>query len=255
MVAYNFLEAFDVNSMSAEISSDLFDLNPVLNNANQAPLAPSLFGNKHRIIGQLNKQWSYGEGKWGTSIGAFFEYASGQRFSYTYSGDINNDGSFTNDLIYVPTTAEVQQLTFAAPQFPTNPSVQEQRDAFEAFIQQDEYLSDRRGEFVGRNDLTTPWTGRWDVKILQDLNFNAIGDGKNTLQLSLDILNFGNLLNSNWGVVQIPRATQPIGVSVDFSQANPTPVYSFDPSQTSTFVDNFDLISRWQAQVGLRYIF
>ncbi|MEM9076534.1 MAG: carboxypeptidase regulatory-like domain-containing protein [Bacteroidota bacterium] len=255
MVAYNFLEALDVNSMSAEISSDLFDLNPAVGNVNQAPLAPSLFGNKHRIIGQLNKQWTYGNGKWGTSIGAFFEYASGQRFSYTYSGDINNDGSFTNDLIYIPTTSEVQQLAFTAPQFPTNPTVQEQRDAFEAFIQQDEYLSSRRGGFAGRNDLTTPWTGRWDIKILQDLNFNALGEGQNTLQLSLDILNFGNLLNSDWGVVQLPRSTQPIGVSVDFSQDTPSPVYSFDPSQTSTFVDNFDLISRWQAQVGIRYIF
>ncbi len=257
LVAYNFLESFDVNSMSAEISSDLFDLNPISGNANQAPLANSLFGNKHRFIGQLNKQWKYGEGKWATSIGAFFEYTSGSRFSYTYSGDINNDGSFTNDLLYVPTAAEVQQLDFAAPQFPGNPTIEEQRNAFESFIQQDEYLSARRGGFAGRNDLTTPWTGRWDVKILQDLNFGGLGKNQNTVQLSLDILNFGNLLNSNWGVVQLPRSTQPIGVNVvvDEAAGTSTPVFSFDPSQTSTFVDSFDLPSRWQAQVGIRYIF
>jgi len=257
LVAYNFLESFDVNSMSAEISSDLFDLNPISGNANQAPLANSLFGNKHRFIGQLNKNWSYGKGKWATSIGAFFEYTSGNRFSYTYSGDINGDGSFTNDLLYVPTAAEIQLLDFAAPQFPGNPTIAEQRSAFEAFIQQDEYLSARRGGFVGRNDQTTPWTGRWDVKILQDLNFGGLGKNQNTLQFSLDILNFGNLLNSNWGVVQLPRSTQPIGVNVvvDEGAGTSTPVFSFDPSQTSTFVDSFDLPSRWQAQVGLRYIF
>ena len=257
MVAYNFLESFDVNSMSAEISSDLFDLNPISGNANQAPLANSLFGNKHRFIGQLNKSWSYGEGKWATSIGAFFEYTSGNRFSYTYSGDINGDGSFTNDLLYVPTAAEVQQLDFVAPQFPGNPTIEQQRTAFEAFIQQDEYLNARRGGLVGRNDLTTPWTGRWDVKILQDLNFGGLGKNQNTLQLSLDILNFGNLLNSNWGVVQLPRSTQPIGVNVNVDDVTGarTPVFSFDPSQTSTFVDSFDLPSRWQAQLGLRYIF
>ncbi|WP_435622679.1 TonB-dependent receptor [Flagellimonas sp.] len=241
-VAYNFLESFDANSLGAEISSDIFDLNPAFGNVNTAASSPSLFGNRHRIIGQLNKSWQYGGGTWGTSIGAFFEYAEGGRFSYTYSGDINNDGSFTNDLIFIPTAAQLQQQQFAAP---------EQREAFEAFIQQDEYLNSRRGGYAGRNDILTPWTGRWDVKILQDYNFQA-GDKKNTIQFSVDILNLGNLINSNWGVVQDPRTTQPLGVFID-DLGNP--VYSFDTTQTSTFVNNPDLISRWQMQFGLRYIF
>lgn len=241
-VAYNFLESFDVNSLGAEISSDIFDLNPAFGNVNTAVTSPSLFGNKHRIIGQLNKSWLYGGGTWGTSIGAFFEYAQGGRFSYTYSGDINNDGSFTNDLIFVPTASQLQQQQFTSA---------EQRDAFEAFIQQDEYLNARRGEYVGRNDILRPWTGRWDVKILQDFNFN-VADKKNTIQFSIDILNLGNLINSDWGVVQDPRTTQPLGVSID---GTGNPVYSFDTTQTSTFVNNPDLVSRWQMQFGLRYIF
>jgi hypothetical protein len=36
------------------------------------------------------------------TVSTFFEYAQGGRFNY--GGDINNDGSPTNDLIYVPTT-------------------------------------------------------------------------------------------------------------------------------------------------------
>nr|WP_299343122.1 carboxypeptidase regulatory-like domain-containing protein [Allomuricauda sp.] len=252
MVAYNFLESLDVNSMSAEISSDLFDLNPALGNVNQQGLAPSLFGNRHRFIGQLNKQWNYGQGKWGTSIGAFFEYAEGGRFSYTYSGDINGDSSFTNDLIYIPTATELQQQQFAAPVNPGDPTVQQQRDAFEAFIQQSDYLNGRRGDYVGRNDQLSPWRSRWDVKILQDFNFNGLGQNQNTIQFSIDILNFGNLINSDWGVVELPLTTQPVGVFIDTSGE---PVYSFDPSQTSTFVDDFSLASRWQMQFGLRYIF
>lgn len=241
-VAYNFLESFDANSLGAEISSDIFDLNPALGNVNMAASAPSLFGNKHRIIGQLNKSWLYGGGTWGTSIGAFFEYAQGGRFSYTYSGDINNDGSFTNDLIFIPTADQLQQQQF---------TTAEQRDAFEAFIQQDEYLNSRRGGYAGRNDILTPWTGRWDVKILQDFNFDVSGK-KNTVQLSIDILNLGNLINSDWGVVQDARTTQPLGVFIDDIG---NPVYSFDTTQTTTFVNNPDLISRWQMQFGLRYIF
>ncbi len=241
-VAYNFLESFDVNSLGAEISSDIFDLNPAFGNVNTAVTSPSLFGNKHRIIGQLNKSWLYSGGTWGTSIGAFFEYAQGGRFSYTYSGDINNDGSFTNDLIFIPTASQLQQQQFVSA---------DQRDAFEAFIQQDEYLNARRGEYAGRNDILRPWTGRWDVKILQDFNFN-VADKKNTIQFSIDILNLGNLINSDWGVVQDPRTTQPLGVTID---GTGNPVYSFDTTQTTTFVNNPDLISRWQMQFGLRYIF
>jgi hypothetical protein len=36
-------------------------------------------------------------------------YAQGGRFNYIYGGDINNDGSETNDLIYIPTTTDLQK--------------------------------------------------------------------------------------------------------------------------------------------------
>ncbi|NER11944.1 TonB-dependent receptor [Leptobacterium flavescens] len=246
-IAYNFLEARDASSIDAEISSDAFDRNPALGNVNRAISGPALFGDRHRIVGQLNKSFTYGGDKFGTTIGAFFEYAQGGRFSYTYSGDINNDGSFTNDLIYIPTTAEI-----SLQQFEGNAAEQNaQRAALDAFISQDEYLNARRGTFAGRNEILSPWRGRWDIKILQDFNFTAFDGKRNTLQFSIDILNFGNLLNSKWGVIELPTNTQPIGVRVDAG----TPIYSFDTAQTSTFTNDFSLASRWQAQFGLRYIF
>ena len=49
---------------------------------------------------------------------------------------------------------------------------------------------------------------------LQDYNFDVNGK-MNTIQFSLDVLNFGNLLNSSWNVKQLPRNTRPVGVSVD----------------------------------------
>jgi len=81
----------------------------------------------------------------------------------------------------------------------------------------------------------------------------GLSNGSN-IQLSLDILNFGNLLNSNWGVREIATTTglaQPIGVSV----SNGIPSYSFDTAQTTAIFNDFSLNSRWQAQVGLRYNF
>ena len=105
-----------------------------------------------------------------------------------------------------------------------------------------------RGNYVEKYALLSPWFSRWDLRILQDLVLN----NNNTLQLSLDLLNLGNFINSNWGVRQLPQNTQPIGVAID---DNGNPVYSFDTNQTSTFVDDFSLASRWQMQLGLRYSF
>ena len=72
------------------------------------------------------------------------------------------------------------------------------------------------------------------------------------IQFSVDILNVGNLINSDWGVIQQPNNVQPIGVTVDETG---TPSYTFNGNQTSTFGFDSSLASRWQAQVGLRYIF
>jgi hypothetical protein len=71
------------------------------------------------------------------------------------------------------------------------------------------------------------------------------------LQLSIDVLNIGNLINSEWGVVEEPGFNQLLGVSV--TDNNPT--YTFDTNRTSTFTAATDARSRWRAQLGVRYIF
>ena len=242
--AYNYLKAMDVNSIEAEITGDAFVGNPAVGNVNDAVLAHSKYGDDHRIIGVISKKWSYGsQGRWATTISSFMEFAKGGRFSYTYGGDINFDGSGINDLIYVPTSDEIEQMHFAAPGM---------GDAFDQFIAQDDYLKDRRGQYAERYGAMSPWRDRIDVKLLQDYNF-SIKDKKQTIQFSMDILNFGNMLNSNWGVIQTPNSIQPIGVTVDPSTHEP--VYSFDGTLTKTFGYDTSLLSRWQMQLGLRYIF
>ncbi len=239
-LAYNYLNSKDVNSIEAEITGDAFDFNPVLSNANDATLAYSKYGDTHRVLGIVSKNWKYGaDDKWGTTISTVFEYAQGGRFNYTYAGDINNDGSSLNDLIYVPTSSEIGQMQFSGAG---------QAEAFEQFIQQDDYLSGIRGEYVERYGALAPWRGRWDVKVLQDLKVSE----DNSLQFSIDILNFGNLISSDWGLVQQPNAVQPIGVSVDETG---TPTYTFSSDLKDTFVYDASLLSRWQVQFGLRYTF
>ena len=118
----------------------------------------------------------------------------------------------------------------------------------ENFIRQDDYLKDRRGQYAERYGALTPWRSKMDVKFIQNLKIKD----NNSLEFSIDILNFGNLLNSDWGLVQQPNAVQPIGVSVD---ASGSPTYSFNSNLKETFVYNSTLISRWQMQFGLRYSF
>ncbi|MBL7473170.1 TonB-dependent receptor plug domain-containing protein [Robertkochia sediminum] len=242
-LAYSYLNAKDVNSIEAEITGDAFVGNPVAGNANTDVLGFSKYGDTHRFVGVISKQFQYGQGRWATTISAFAEYAQGGRFNYTYAGDINNDGSNFNDLLYIPTAAELQSMNFAT---------EEGRQAFENYIAQDDYLSENRGQIADRYAALAPWRSRWDVKILQDYNFKVAGNKTNTIQFSIDILNFGNMLNSNWGVVQVPNNIQPVSVSVD---DNNVPTYDFNPSLTNTFSPLSDVISRWQAQFGLRYIF
>jgi hypothetical protein len=246
-LAYNYLVSKDVNSIEAEITGDAFAFNPALGNVNNAVLSNSKYGDTHRFIGVGSKKWKYGSNdKWATTIATFFEYAQGGRFNYIYGGDINNDGSPTNDLIYVPTSAEINSMTFAEAN---------QGAAFDAFIAQDKYLSDRRGQYAERYGALSPWRGKWDMKFIQDYNFKPSSNSNktNTIQFSVDVLNAGNLLNSDWGLVQVPTSIQPIGVAVN--QTTKVPTYTFNGTQTKTFNYDASLLSRWQAQFGLRYIF
>lgn len=242
--AYNYMESKDVNSIEAEITGDAFAFNPAYGNVNDDVLSYSKYGDKHRVVGIITKRFEYGNDKWYTSLAGLYEYAQGGRFNYTYGGDINADGSNLNDLIYIPTASEIDQMDFD-----TNIGTEaSQRAALESYIQQDDYLNDNRGESMERYGALSPWRGRWDVKLLQGYK---VGDD-NSFELSVDILNLGNLLNSEWGILQQPSVIQPIGVSVDAS-GNPT--YSFSEDTITTFTNDASLLSRWQAQVGLRYNF
>jgi hypothetical protein len=244
MLAYSYLDSKDVNSIEAEITGDAFAFNPVVGDANADELSYSRYGDTHRIIGVLSKNWNYGSSdQWSTSISSFFEVSQGGRFSYTYGGDINGDGNGGNDLIYVPTSSEVNQMNFSGAG---------EAAAYDAFIAQDDYLSGRRGNYAERYGAVSPWTTRVDVKFLQDYKIKVSENKTNTIQFSIDVLNAGNMVNSNWGLVQQPNSVQPIGVNVD---ATGVPSYSFNANQTESFGYDSSLASRWQMQFGLRYIF
>ncbi len=256
MIGYNYLKAEDVSSISAEISSDAFDRNPILNNASKPELSPSLYGNTHRFILAASKKFEYGSNKrMATTVSLFGSWSSGNRYAYVYGGDINNDGTGTNDLMYVPTNAEIGIMSFA-PFTDVNGNILNaaaQRIALNNFIGQDSYLSKRRGSYTEKYGAVSPGFSQVDLRLLQDLKVK-VGKSWNTVQFSIDVQNLGNMLSSNWGVRKNATNTgyyQPLSVGL----AGNVPTYQFDPSQTSTFTSSPELISRWQMQLGIRYIF
>jgi hypothetical protein len=258
MFGYNYLVAKDASSISAEISSDAFDRNPILNNANKATETPSLYGNAHRILMAGTKKYEYGKDKrFATTISFFSSWTSGNRFAYVYGGDINNDGTSSNDLMYVPTDGEIELMPFA-PYSDVNGVTQNavtQRAALKQFIAQDKYLSGLRGNYTEKYGGETPWYSQLDLRILQD--FKLRGSKSKAIQISVDMVNLGNFINSKWGVRKYATTSgyfQPLSVGLTGANKD-TPVYTFDPSLKQTFNSNPDLQSRWQMQIGVRYIF
>ena len=215
-----------------------------------------------RISGNVSYEIEYG-GEFGgkSTIGLFYEGAQSSPYSFTYreGRDLLNDDSRDNALIYIPANAgEINFSGDAAEQA-------QQWERLNFLIENDEYLRDRRGEYAERNGSRGPWNHVVDLKFLQDIYFKS-GDKKHTLQLSIDIFNFTNLLNEDWGVRNFIRSNvQPLQT---VSTSDSTPVFSFvdsvltyddDGNPTGLNVEEVDDFglqsSRWQAQIGLRYIF
>lgn len=232
-----------------------------VNGANSPSLGYSGFVSPNRIIATASYQKEFLKNL-RTSLTLLYDGSDG-RFSYTYSGDFNRDGA-SSDLIYVP--KDPSEITFVATTIGSGANAvtytpQQQSDLFFKFIDQNKYLRSRKGDYAERNGAISPFNGRFDFKFLQDVFVN-IGGKRNTLQFSWDVLNFGNLLNKEWGVRR-SVATSSILVPANTASLTPggTTVPTFrlatdrNTPVTDTYRDNVGFASTWSMQFGLRYIF
>ncbi len=207
----------------------------------------------HRINAYGSYRLNYLNEKASTTFGFTYSVAPAGRFSYTYSGDMNGDGQFANDLIFIPRSQSEIMLrdlgTYTAGQ---------QWADLDKYISQDKYLSAHRGQYAERNGAELPWSANFDFKVIQDFYIN-VGGKKNTLQLTLDVFNFGNYVSPQWGLNQSPlRAGLLNYVTNDAATGKPVFTFPFRSGTTpltESFQRSFGLGSRWQAQFGIRYIF
>jgi hypothetical protein len=257
-VAYSYTQAKN-NLRSTEIASVLWQSQPIRGDPNRPELSWSEFGQRHRIVGSATyvKPWSE---RFRTSIGLFVEVAEGNRYagsggnrySFIYSGDVNGD-SYSNDLIYIPRDQSDIVLADCPQGCGSNVTPQQQWDALNAFIEQDPYLSQHRGEIAERNGAVNPWYNNVDLRIMQDIGFGG-GAVRHNFQVSFDILNVGNLISSDWGVRKVATSSATSPLRLAGFDAGGAPMLQFT-GPAETFIDDPNLNSRWRAQLGLRYFF
>lgn len=182
-------------------------------NPNKPGLAYAATSPGHRFFaaGSIRREYfSFGA----TTASLFLENRTINNTSYSFSGDLNGDGGTSNDLIYIPRdVSEMNFETYTLPASGTLPAVTftgaEQAAAWEAFIQQDKYLSANRGKYAERGAVFLPRVTRADFSLAQEIFGNVSGQ-RNALQLRLDFLNVGNLLNKEWGLGQRLVTNQPL---------------------------------------------
>ena len=252
--AQDFMDAGSIASGSWQSAVSVFG-NNTLNLATSSNLV------RNRIVGILGYRKEYGK-KYGGATTVTLGYVGAQNnpFSYVVAGDLNGDRVFNNDLVFVPTKGS--DIRFSPLTVGTRVYTEaEQQAAFEAFINQDPYLSTRRGQYAERNALALPFLHRFDLSVAQDL-FVKIKGKRNAFQIRADILNFGNMLNNKWGVSQ--RAGAPQLLNFVSRDASNVPTYRLATQRDATgvtylakdtYMYNSSVFDVWTAQLGIRYTF
>lgn len=253
-LSYTYGSSKDAYSFKSTTPNTAFNAIQVVGNPNIPVNAYTDFDLRHRIVGSVNYKIAYAKEKMATTLGLFFEGAQQGRGSYIYggSGDVNQDAVAGNDLIFVPKDLTQINLVPSA-----TATVQQQWDALNTFISNSKYLNSRRGQFAERNGLILPWYFQADLKFAQDFS-GLLFKSKNTLQLTVDILNVTNLINKNWGVLNTMANPAPItAVSANTFQVNPALLQKGEFIQDNglSSVINPSSSSRYRIQFGVRYSF
>ncbi|MEP1096457.1 MAG: carboxypeptidase regulatory-like domain-containing protein [Cyclobacteriaceae bacterium] len=243
---------------SSQNSSQWRNIQTVNGKNGRLPTTRSDFALGSRVVigGSYTKDWNDNAK---TTIGVFYDGVSGEPYSYIYNEgrDLIGDDSRDNALIYVPATSGDINLVDFVDGGGNTVTAAQQWTALDAYISADDYLSERRGEYAERNGDRAPWVSQMDLKLIQEFKLS-----KNSLQLSLDIFNFANFINPDWGQREFINNDEIALITVDGVTDNGngtfTPAFTYDSSREDGFIrvdDGGIQSSRWQMQFGVRYTF
>ncbi|MDQ6719058.1 MAG: carboxypeptidase regulatory-like domain-containing protein [Gemmatimonadota bacterium] len=267
-LAYTYSQSRDVGTITSSTAGSNFRFQRDLyGSLDDRTRTRSKNDQPHKIIG--TGSWHF---KTLTDVSMIYQGNSGSPYDYVYgtgsgtgSGDINGDGQTANDLFYVPTDAhDPNEILFTG--YNGNAAAQAsaaaQADAFEAFIKKTACLRNQRGQIMNRNTCRNPWQNEFDLTVGQSLQ----AFGRQNLQLRLDILNFGNLLNRKWGEQLYSNQGSTCGANcsatilvtqtgnkLGSSPAQAVPVVTFDTNLRR--FSGLNASSNYRMQLSLRYSF
>lgn len=247
MLAYTYTESKEITGMPGSNAASAYGGLISVNGPFLPDLERSQYVVPHKVIGSLNFRIPYAKDHMSTTVGLFYSGQSANQYSYLYSNDMNGD-SWNNDLIYIPKGPG--DIKFVS---------QADEDAYFAFAAQDKYLKNHKGGYASASGVLAPWLHRFDLHLAQEFKVRA-GSTSNRLQVSLDILNFGNLLKDSWGV---PKNNFPSNngrfLKYEGVDADNNPTFSFNKVNneyiTKSFDYNYFYRETWQMQVGIKYLF
>ena len=239
MASYIFGHSYAACDVPSTSSSSNWNRTYALDLNNQ-PLSFSAYDVPHKVslAASYHKRYSR---LFDVSAGLVYQMTSGQRYSLCFgeSVDFNGDGTFGSTLMYIPTEAEMAQIRFADAT---------SRERWNSFIEEDRYLSRNRGRFAERNSMQAPAEHRIDLHLAHGFYFGTQSDRK--VEVSLDVMNLGNLICRHWGAYYNISGVrlQPVTVAgVEDGEV----VYRYTGAKPTAD----DLLSRWSMQLGARITF
>jgi hypothetical protein len=193
---FNYGESRSLVEPSSTAGTSWGGANPIVTDPNNPALAFSANSPGKRVFLSVNYTKQY-FGFGGTTFSMFYDGHTNGNTSYVFAGDANGESVSGNDLIYIPRdTSEMnfKPLTTGGRTF----TPADQAAAFEQLIQADSYLSSHRGQYAERNAVFLPIVNRVDLAITQDL-FHSFAGRRHSGSIRFEVVNFGNLLKSDWG--------------------------------------------------------
>jgi hypothetical protein len=250
-LAYTFSQAFDKAPLTSSQASSNWINQTTSNDPNNPDRAHADFEVPHRILLNVSKQYQFLR-RAPTDLSVVYVGQSGRPFSFRYNGDVNFDGSFANDLVYVPaSSSEIIFVPGTVSGRTVSPA--ESWQNLDKFINSLECLDDARGQVMERNTCREPWSSRIDLRLAQTVpTFRGHG-----MQVTLDVFNFGNLLNNRWGRDRFINFNTFNLLAVTGSTTTAEGRRTFLPftSTAENIFSTSNLNSRYQIQLGARYNF
>jgi len=254
-LAYTYGKSMVLNDGTSSQNSSQWRYMENVNGLNNLDLSYSDFDLGHRVLAYVSYRLEYAN-HMASTFSLVYNGQSGSRYCYVYNdyGDLNGEGENAGNLIYIPASANEIKLIDNG-----DVTAAQQWEALDGFISSDPYLDANRGEYCERNAVHSPFENIMDFRFVQDFYINA-GGKKHDLQLTFDIFNFTNLLNKDWGRrYYVAYGTYQLLKYTGMDEDGTTPTFQYTGPESVDDIFNIDdsglTSSRWQGQIGVRYIF